>query len=124
MIKVTARTVEDGTRVKMEQLSGNIDEILNETASIVSVIIGDILSHGGPQEIRAKEYEAFIMQTLIKRIKEGVKQITDGEAEIVDSKGIKRKGIVTPKKKTIRDIIDERRNGIDEQPEDEKRFLN
>ena len=124
MIKVTAKVDELGTPVKVEELSGTVDNILEEAASIAASIVGSILAQGAPEGIRPKEYEKFIVQELVKRTKEGVKQLTHGEAETTDREGIKRKGLVTPKKKTIRDIIEERRNGIDVQPEDEKRFLN
>ena len=124
MIKVTAHVDETGTNVKVEELSGSIDSILEEVASIAAGVIGNILAQGAPEGIRPKEYEKFIVNELVKRTKEGVKQLIDGEAETTDREGIKRKGIVTPKKKTIRDIIEERRDGIDVQPEDEKRFLN
>ena len=124
MIKVTAQVGETGTNVKVEKLSGSVNNILEETASIAASVVGSILAQGAPEGIRPKEYEKFIVQELIKRTKEGVKQLTDGEAETTDREGIKRKGLVTPKKKTIRDIIEERRDGIDVPPEDEKRFLN
>lgn len=124
MIKVTAKVDETGTTVRMEELTGSVDNILNEVASIAASVVGSILAQGAPEGVRPKEYEKFIVQELIKRTKEGVKQLTDGEAETTDREGIKRKGLVTPKKKTIRDIIEERRDGIDVQPEDEKRFLN
>ena len=124
MIKVTAKVDELGTAVKVEELSGTVDNILDEAASIAASIVGGILKQGAPEGIRPKEYEKFIVNELVKRTKEGVKQLTNGEAETTDSQEIKRKGLVTPKKKTIGDIIEERRNGIDVQPEDEKRFLN
>lgn len=107
MIKVTAKVDETGTAVRVEELSGTVDNILDEAASIAASIVGSILA-----------------QELVKRTKDGVKQLIDGEAETTDREGIKCKGLVTPKKKTIRDIIEERRDGIDGQPEDEKRFLN
>ena len=124
MIKVTAKVDETGTNVKVEKLSGTVDNILDEVASIAASVVGNILAQGTPEDVRPKEYEKFIVQELVKRTKEGVKQLTDGEVETTDSEGIKRKGLVTTKKKTIRDIIEERRDGIDVQPEDEKRFLN
>ena len=124
MIKVTAKVDETGTNVKVEKLSGTVDNILDEVASIAASVVGNILAQGTPEDVRPKEYEKFIVQELVKRTKEGVKQLTDGEVETTDSEGIKRKGLVTAKKKTIRDIIEERRDGIDVQPEDEKRFLN
>ena len=124
MIKVNAKVDELGTAVKVEELSGTVDNILDEVASIAASIVGSILTQGAPEGIRPKEYEKFIVNELVKRTKEGVKQLIDGEAETTDREGIKRKGLVTPKKKTIGDIIEERRNGIDVQPEDEKRFLN
>ena len=124
MIKVTAKVDETGTNVKVEKLSGTVDNILDEVASIAASVVGNILAQGAPQGIRPKEYEKFIVQELVKRTKEGVKQLTDGEVETTDSEGIKRKGLVTTKKKTIADIIQDRRDGIDVQPEDEKRFLN
>lgn len=124
MIKVTAQVDETGTNVRVEKLSGTVDNILDEASSIAASIVGGILAQGAPQGIRPKEYEKFIVQELVKRTKEGVKQLTDGEVETTDREGIKRKGLVTPKKKTIADIIQDRRDGIDVQPEDEKRFLN
>lgn len=124
MIKVTAKVDETGTAVRVEELSGTVDNILDEAASIAASIVGSILAQGAPEGIRSKEYEKFIVQELVKRTKEGVKQLIDGEAKTTDSEGIKRKGLVTSKKKTIKDIIEERRDGIDGQPEDEKRFLN
>ena len=124
MIKVTAKVDETGTAVRVEELSGTVDNILEETASIAASIVGSILAQGDPEGIRPKEYEKFIVNELIKRTKEGVKQLIDEEAETTDREGIKRKGLVTPKKKTIADIIQDRRDGIDVQPEDEKRFLN
>ena len=124
MIKVTAHVDETGTNVKVEELSGSIDSILEEVASIAAGVVGNILAQGAPEGIRPKEYEKFIVNELVKRTKEGVKQLIDREAETTDREGIKRKGLVTSKKKTIRDIIEERRDGIDVQPEDEKRFLN
>ena len=124
MIKVTAKVDETGTNVKVEKLSGTVDNILDEVASIAASVVGSILAQGAPEGIRPKEYEKFIVNELVKRTKDGVKQLIDGEVETTDREGIERKGIVTPKKKTIRDIIEERRNGIDVQPEDEKRFLN
>ena len=124
MIKVTAQVDETGTNVRVEELSGTVDNILDEVASIAASVVGNILAQGTPEDVRPKEYEKFIVQELVKRTKEGVKQLTDGEVETTDSEGIKRKGLVTTKKKTIRDIIEERRDGIDVQPEDEKRFLN
>ena len=124
MIKVTAHVDETGTNVKVEELSGSIDSILEEVASIAAGVIGNILAQGAPEGIRPKEYEKFIVNELVKRTKEGVKQLIDGEAETTDREGIKRKGIVTPKKRTIADIIQDRRDGIDVQPEDEKKYFN
>ena len=124
MIKVIAQVDDLGTAVKFEELSGSIDNILEEAASIAASVVGNILAQGTPEDVRPKEYEKFIVNELVKRTKEGVRQLIDGEAETTDSQEIKRKGLVTPKKKTIRDIIEERRDGIDVQPEDEKRFLN
>lgn len=124
MIKVTAKVDETGTAVRVKELSGSVNDILDETASIAASIVGGILAQGAPEGIRPKEYEKFIVSELVKRTKDGVKQLIDGEVETTDREGIKCKGLVTPKKKTIRDIIEERRDGIDVQPEDEKRFLN
>ena len=53
-----------------------------------------------------------------------MKQLLEGEAQTTDSEGIKRKGLITPKKRTIADIIQDRRDGIDVQPEDEKKYFN
>ena len=64
------------------------------------------------------------MQQINKRAKEAVKQLLEGEAQTTSPEGIKRKGIVTPKKRTIADIIQDRRDGIDVQPEDEKKYFN
>ena len=124
MIKVTAQVDETCTAVRVEELSGTVDSILDEAASIAASIVGGILKQGAPEGIRPKEYEKFIVNELVKRTKEGVKQLIDGEAETTDRQGIKRKELITPKKKTIADIIQDRRDGIDVQPEDEKRFLN
>ena len=125
MIKITAKVDETGTAVRMEEMSGNIDSILDETAGIVAAVVGNILANGQPEGVRPKDFEAFIMQQINKRAKEAVKQLLEGEAQTTSPEGIKRKGIVTPKKRTIADIIQDRRDGIDVQPEDEKKgFLN
>ena len=124
MIKITAKVDETGTAVRMEELSGNIDSILDETAGIVAAVVGNILANGQPEGVRPKEFEAFIMQQINKRAKEAVKQLLEGEAQTTSPEGIKRKGLVTPKKRTIRDIIQDRRDGIDVQPEDEKKYFN
>ncbi len=124
MIKITAKVDETGTAVRMEELSGNIDSILDETAGIVAAVVGNILANGQPEGVRPKEFEAFIMQQINKRAKEAVKQLLEGEAQTTSPEGIKRKGIVTPKKRTIADIIQDRRDGIDVQPEDEKKYFN
>ena len=124
MIKITAKVDETGTAVRMEEMSGNIDSILDETAGIVAAVVGNILANGQPEGVRPKEFEAFIMQQINKRAKEAVKQLLEGEAQTTSPEGIKRKGIVTPKKRTIADIIQDRRNGIDVQPEDEKKYFN
>lgn len=124
MIKITAKVDETGTSVRMEELSGNIDSILDETAAIVAAVVGNILANGQPEGVRPKEFEAFIMQQINKRAKEAVKQLLEGEAQTTSPEGIKRKGIVTPKKRTIADIIQDRRDGIDVQPEDEKKYFN
>ena len=124
MIKITAKVDETGTAVRMEEMSGNIDSILDETAGIVAAVVGNILANGQPEGVRPKEFEAFIMQQINKRAKEAVKQLLEGEAQTTSPEGIKRKGIVTPKKRTIADIIQDRRDGIDLQPEDEKKYFN
>ena len=124
MIKITAKVDETGTAVRMEEMSGNIDSILDETAGIVAAVVGNILANGQPQGVRPKEFEAFIMQQINKRAKEAVKQLLEGEAQTTSPEGIKRKGLVTPKKRTIADIIQDRKNGIDVQPEDEKKYFN
>ena len=124
MIKITAKVDETGTAVRMEEMSGNIDNILDETAGIVAAVVGNILANGQPEGVRPKEFEAFIMQQINKRAKEAVKQLLEGEAQTTSPEGIKRKGIVTPKKRTIADIIQDRRDGIDVQPEDEKKYFN
>ena len=124
MIKITAKVDETGTSVQMKELSGKLDDILDETAGIVAAVVGNILANGQPEGVRPKEFEAFIMQQINKRTKEAVKQLLEGEAQTTSPEGIKRKGIVTPKKRTIRDIIQDRRDGIDVQPEDEKKYFN
>ena len=124
MIKITAKVDETGTSVRMEELSGKLDSILDETAGIVAAVVGNILANGQPEGVRPKEFEAFIMQQINKRTKESLAQLLGGEAETTDREGIKRKGLVTPKKRTIRDIIQDRRDGIDVQPEDEKKYFN
>ena len=125
MIKVTAKVDEIGTGVEIEEMSGKLDAILDETGAIVATVIGNILANGGPQGVRPKEFEAFIIQQINKRTKESLAQLLGGEAETTSPDGIKHKGIVTPKKRTIADIIQDRRDGIDVQPEDEKKgFLN
>lgn len=124
MIKVTAKVDETGTSVRMEKLSGKLDAILDETGAIVAAVVGNILANGQPEGVRPKEFEAFIMQQINKRAKEAVKQLLEGEAQTTSPEGIKRKGIVTPKKRTIADIIQDRRDGIDVQPEDEKKYFN
>ena len=105
-------------------MSCNIDSILDETAGIVAAVVGNILANGQPEGVRPKEFEAFIMQQINKRAKEAVKQLLEGEAQTTSPEGIKRKGLVTPKKRTIADIIQDRRDGIDVQPEDEKKYFN
>ena len=124
MIKITAKVNETGTAVRMEEMSGNIDSILDETAGIVAAVVGNILANGQPEGVRPKEFEAFIMQQINKRTKESLAQLLEGEAQTTDTNGIKRKGLVTPKKRTIADIIQDRRDGIDVQPEDEKKYFN
>ena len=129
MIKITAKVDETGTSVRMEELSGKLDAILDETAGIVAAVVGNILANGQPEGVRPKEFEAFIMQQINKRTKESLAQLLEGEAETtshdgIKHDGIKRKGLVTPKKRTIADIIQDRRDGIDVQPEDEKKYFN
>ena len=124
MIKITAKVDETGTSVQMKELSGKLDDIVDETAGIVAAVVGNILANGQPEGVRPKEFEAFIMQQINKRTKESLAQLLEGEAETTSPDGIKRKGLVTPKKRTIRDIIQDRRDGIDVQPEDEKKYFN
>ena len=124
MIKITAKVDETGTSVRMEELSGKLDAILDETGAIVASVVGNILANGQPEGVRPKEFEASIMQQINKRAKESLEQLLGGEVQTIDTEGIKRKGIVTPKKRTIRDIIQDRRDGIDVQPEDEKKYFN
>ena len=124
MIKITAKVDETGTSVRMEELSGKLDAILDETAGIVAAVVGNILANGQPEGVRPKEFEAFIMQQINKRTKEAVEQLLNGEALGVDVQEVERKGLVTPKRKTIRDILEDRRDGIDVQPEDEKKYFN
>ena len=95
MIKITAKVDETGTAVRMEEMSGNIDAILDETAGIVAAVVGNILANGQPEGVRPKEFEAFIMQQINKRTKESLAQLLEGEAQTIDPEGIKRKGIVT-----------------------------
>ena len=124
MIKITAKVDETGTSVQMKELSGKLDDILDETAGIVATVIGNILANGGPEGVRPKEFEAFIMQQINKRTKESLEQLLGAEVEAISPDDIKHKGIVTPKKRTIADIIQDRRDGIDVQPEDEKKYFN
>lgn len=98
MIDIKAFTEEDGTAVKIKELTGSIDKIIDETAAIVATIVMSIYQQGGPEDIRPKEYEAFVMQEMIKRIKEAVKQIQTGEAELKEEP---KKKLIEPKKKTI-----------------------
>lgn len=91
MIDIKVFTKEDETAVKIKELNGSVDKIIDETAALVATIVMTIYQQGGPEDIRPKEYEAFIMQEMIKRIKEAVKQIQTGEAEVKEE----------PKKKTI-----------------------
>ena len=81
MIKITAKVDETGTSVRMEELSGKLDSILDETAGIVAAVVGNILANGQPEGVRPKEFEAFIMQQINKRAKEAVKQLLEGEAQ-------------------------------------------
>ena len=139
MIKITAKVNETGTSVRMEEISGKLDNILDETAGIVASVVGNILANGHPEGVRPKEFEAFIMQQINKRTKESLAQLKEEVVDIEDNDGVKHrtlKDIVkdrkngidiqpTPKKRTIADIIQDRRDGIDVQPEDEKKgFLN
>ena len=124
MIKITAKVDETGTSVQMKELSGKLDDILDETAGIVAAVVGNILANGQPEGVRPKEFEAFIMQQINKRTKESLAQLLEGEAQTTDREGIKHKGLVTPEKRTIADIIQDRRDGIDVQPEDEKKYFN
>ena len=57
------------------------------------------------------------MQQISKRTKESLEQLKEEIVDIEDNDGVKRK--------TLKDIVKDRRNGIDIQPDDEKkRFLN
>ena len=117
MIKITAKVDETGTSVQMKELSGKLDDILDETAGIVAAVVGNILANGQPEGVRPKEFEAFIMQQINKRTKESLEQLKERVVDIEDNDGVKRK--------TLKDIVKDRRNGIDIQPDDEKkRFLN
>lgn len=117
MIKITAKVDETGTAVRMEEMSGNIDSILDETAGIVATVVGNILANGQPEGVRPKEFEAFIMQQINKRTKESLELLKEEIVDIEDNDGVKRK--------TLKDIVKDRRNGIDIQPDDEKKgFLN
>ena len=138
MIKITAKVDETGTSVRMKELSGKLDDILDETAGIVASVVGNILANGTPQGVRPKEFEAFIMQQINKRTKESLEQLLGGVVDIEDNDGVKQRTLKdilkdrkngidiqpTPKKRTIRDIIQDRRDGIDVQPEDEKKYFN
>ena len=124
MIKITAKVDETGTSVRMEELSGKLGAILDETGAIVAVVVGNILANGQPEGVSPKEFEAFMMQQINKRTKELLAELLGGEVETTSLDGIKRKGLVTPKKRTIADIIQDRRDGIDVQPEDEKKYFN
>ena len=95
MIKITAKVDETGTSVQMKELSGKLDDILDETASIVATVVGNILANGTPEGVRPKEFEAFIMQQINKRTKESLEQLLGGEAGTTSPDGIKHKGIVT-----------------------------
>lgn len=117
MIKITAKVDETGTNVKMKELSGKLDDILDETAGIVAAVVGNILANGQPEGVRPKEFEAFIMQQINKRTKESLEQLKEEIVDIEDNDGVKQR--------TLKDIVKDRRNGIDIQPDDEKkRFLN
>ena len=72
MIKITAKVDETGTSVQMKELSGKLDDILDETAGIVAAVVGNILANGQPEGVRPKEFEAFIMQQINKRTKESL----------------------------------------------------
>ena len=98
MIDIKAFTEEDGTAVKIKELNGSIDKIIDETAAIVATIVMNIYQQGAPEDIRPKEYEAFVMQEMTKRIKEAVKQLQTGEAELKEQP---KKKLIEPKKKTI-----------------------
>ena len=138
MIKITAKVDETGTSVQMKELSGKLDDILDETAGIVAAVVGNILANGQPEGVRPKEFEAFIMQQINKRAKESLEQLKEEIVDIEDNDGVKRKTLKdivkdrrngidiqpTPKKRTIADIIQDRRDGIDVQPEDEKKYFN
>ena len=138
MIKITAKVDETGTAVRMEEMSGNIDSILDETAGIVAAVVGNILANGQPEGVRPKEFEAFIMQQINKRTKELLEQLKERVVDIEDNDGVKQRTLKdilkdrkngidiqpTPKKRTIADIIQDRRDGIDVQPEDEKKYFN
>ena len=93
MIDIKAFIGEDGTAIKIKELTGSIDKIIDETAAIVATIVMSIYQQGGPEDIRPKEYEAFIMQEMIKRIKKAVKQIQTGETELKERS--KKKPILT-----------------------------
>ena len=79
MIKITAKVDETGTAVRMEEMSGNIDSILDETAGIVAavVVVGNILANGHPEGVRPKEFEVFIMQQINKRTKESLELLKE-----------------------------------------------
>ena len=117
MIKITAKVDETGTAVRLEELSGKLDAILDETGAIVAAVVGNILANGQPEGVRPKEFEAFIMQQINKRTKESLEQLKEEIIDIEDNDGVKQR--------TLKDIVKDRRNGIDIQPDDEKKgFLN
>ena len=55
MIDIKAFTEEDGTVVKIKELNGSINEIIDETAATVATIVMNIYEQGGPEDIRPKE---------------------------------------------------------------------
>ena len=98
MIDVKAFTEEDGTRLQITELSGKLDNIMDETAAIVATVVMNIYKNGGPEGVRPKEFEQFVMQQIIKRMKDAVKQLETGEAEVKETP---KKKVIEPKKKTL-----------------------
>ena len=98
MIDVKVFTEEGATRVQITDLSGSINNIMDETAALVATVVMNIYKQGGPEGVRPKEFEQFVMKEVIKRMKEAVSQLKTGEAEVKD---MPKKKIIEPKKRTL-----------------------